>query len=215
MFTGIIKAIGSLRSARPVGGDMRLVIDAGGLDLSRVARGDSIAVSGVCLTVVEQGADWFAADVSRETLATTTLGGLGEGARVNLEQALAAGQQLGGHLVTGHVDGIGECIARRPEARSVRLEFRIPAALSRYVARKGSVCIDGVSLTVNGVAGQCFDVNIVPHTLEATVIGEYRPGVPVNIEVDIIARYLERLMQAREDPGIDRAKLEAYGYAAD
>ena len=138
----------------------------------------------------------FAADLSRETLSLTTLGGLGVGARVNIEKALVAGQPLGGHYVTGHVDGVGHVVSRRDDARSVRVEFEVPEALARYVARKGSVCVDGVSLTVNGVDGRRFDVNLVPHTLEVTTLGNLAPGRPVNLEVDIIARYLERMLES-------------------
>ena len=143
---------------------------------------------------VELTADAFKADLSRETLALTTAGQWQPGSAVNLEKALTAGQSLGGHYVTGHVDGVGEVVARHEDARSVRVEFEVPAELARYVARKGSVCVDGVSLTVNGVAGARFDVNLVPHTLERTILGDYRPGTRVNLEVDIIARYLERLL---------------------
>jgi riboflavin synthase len=160
-----------------------------------VQVGGSIAVSGACLTATALEAHAFAADVSRETLSLTTLGAAVPGTRVNIEKALQAGQALGGHYVTGHVDGVGEVIARHDDARSVRMEFEVPADLARYVARKGSICVDGVSLTVNGVSGRRFDVNLVPHTLEVTTLGDYRPGTRVNLEVDIIARYLERMLE--------------------
>jgi riboflavin synthase len=194
MFTGIVQGIGRVRAIEPRGGDVRLVFDTGEVSLDAVEPGGSIAVSGVCLTATQLDAAAFAADVSRETLSLTTLGGWTVGTRVNLEKALLAGQALGGHYVTGHVDGVGEVVARRDDARSVRMEFRVPAELARYVARKGSICVDGVSLTVNGVAEDRFDVNLVPHTLEVTTLGDLQAGSRVNLEIDVIARYLERLM---------------------
>lgn len=194
MFTGIVQGVGRIRSVEPRGGDVTMWIGTGDVSLADVAIGGSIAVNGCCLTAVELTADAFKADLSRETLALTTAGRWQPGSPVNLEKALTAGQALGGHYVTGHVDGVGEVVARHEDARSVRVEFELPAVLARYVARKGSICIDGVSLTVNGVAGTRFDVNLVPHTLEKTILGEYRPGTRVNLEVDIIARYLERLL---------------------
>jgi riboflavin synthase len=215
MFTGIIQATGRIRARRDVGGDVRLEIGSAGLDFGDVSRGDSIAVNGVCLTAVEVGPDWFAADCSRETLGLTSLGSLENRATVNLEKALVAGQPLGGHLVSGHVDGLGRCVLRTPEARSVRFEFEVPRGLSRYIARKGSICVDGVSLTINAVEGNRFGVNIVPHTLEATNIGGYVAGTVVNIEVDVIARYLEQLLRTREEDGIDLDKLKLHGFAAD
>ncbi len=199
MFTGIVQGVGAIAASEARGEDRRLRIDAAGLDLSQASPGDSIAVSGVCLTVVELGSASFAADVSNETLACTTLGGHGPGARVNLEKALTPATPLGGHLVSGHVDGVGEVLERREDARSVRMRLRVPAELARYVARKGSVCVDGVSLTVNDVAGRVFGVNLVPHTLASTTLGEFEPGRAVNIEVDLVARYLERLLAAREE----------------
>ncbi len=194
MFTGIIQALGELRESQPRGGDLRLHIGTGALDLADVALGDSIAVNGVCLTAVALTDGGFRADVSRETLDNTTLGGLGQGSRVNLEKALTPTTRLGGHLVSGHVDGVGEVLAVREAARSWQYRVRVPDALARYVARKGSICVDGVSLTVNDVAGSAFEINIVPHTFEATTIGDYRAGTRVNIEVDLVARYLERLV---------------------
>lgn len=193
MFAGIIQAIGTLRARRERGGDIELVVAADGLDLSRVRVGDSIAVSGVCLTVTQISGTSFASDVSRETLARTTLGGLTPGCRINLELALRAGDPIGGHLVSGHVDGMARLLTRRAEARSERFEFEVPAELARYIARKGSVCIDGVSLTVNEVQGARFTVNLIPHTLAVTTLGGLAAGGPVNIEVDLLARYLERL----------------------
>jgi riboflavin synthase len=194
MFTGIVQGVGKVRSIEPRGGDVRMWIDTGGVPLGDVAIGGSIAVNGCCLTAVELEPAAFAADLSRETLSLTTAGQWSPGTPVNLEKALTAGQALGGHYVTGHVDGVGQVVSRHDDARSVRVEFEVPAELARYVARKGSICVDGVSLTVNGVAGSRFDVNLVPHTLGVTVLGEYRPGSRVNLEVDIIARYLERLV---------------------
>ena len=193
MFTGIVAATGTIAAVRPTDGDVAVAIDCGELDLDDVTIGDSIAVNGCCLTVVRLDAGGFEADVSRETLSATTLGGFERGTRVNLEKALRAGQPLGGHYVTGHVDGVGAVAARRDDARSVRVEFELEPALARYVARKGSVCIDGVSLTVNEVAGTRFGVNLVPHTLAVTILGDYTVGTRVNVEVDIIARYVERL----------------------
>jgi riboflavin synthase len=195
MFTGIVQGVGSIRAVEARGGDVTLWIDTGPVPLADVQVGGSIAVSGACLTATALEAHAFAADVSRETLSLTTLGAAVPGTRVNIEKALQAGQALGGHYVTGHVDGVGEVIARHDDARSVRMEFEVPADLARYVARKGSICVDGVSLTVNGVSGRRFDVNLVPHTLEVTTLGDYRPGTRVNLEVDIIARYLERMLE--------------------
>jgi riboflavin synthase len=194
MFTGIVQGVGRIRSVEPRGGDVAMWIDTGGVPLAGVETGGSIAVNGCCLTAIDFDGDAFKADLSRETLALTTAGTWVPGTPVNLEKALTAGQALGGHYVTGHVDGVGEVVARHEDARSIRVEFEVPADLARYIARKGSVCIDGVSLTVNGVAGRRFDVNLVPHTLEVTILGGYRAGTRVNLEVDIIARYLERLV---------------------
>ncbi len=194
MFTGIVQGVGTVRAIEPRGGDVTLVFDTAGVSLADIELGGSIAVSGVCLTATRFDAASFAADVSRETLSLTTLGDWVVGSRVNLEKALLAGQALGGHYVTGHVDGVGELVSRHDDARSVRMEFRVPPELARYVARKGSICIDGVSLTVNGARGDRFDVNLVPHTLEVTTLGGLQPGSRVNLEVDIIARYVERMM---------------------
>jgi riboflavin synthase len=196
MFTGIVQGMGRIRSMEPRGGDVTLWIETGAVSLDDVQIGGSIAVSGVCLTATRLEGPAFAADVSRETLTLTTLGSAVPGTQVNIEKALQAGQPLGGHYVTGHVDGTGRVLARDEDARSVRVEFEVPPALARYVARKGSVCVDGVSLTVNGVDGVRFDVNLVPHTLELTTLGDAVPGTAVNLEVDIIARYLERLLEA-------------------
>jgi riboflavin synthase len=195
MFTGIIAATGRLAAATAKGGDLELGIDAAALDLKRVAIGDSVSVQGVCLTMTRLEGTVFYADVSRETMAKTTLGTLAPRARLNLEPSLRAGDPLGGHLVSGHVDAVGTLTAVERDARSWRLQFELPAPLMRYVAPKGSICINGVSLTVNEVGGRRFDVNIIPHTHEVTTLGELVIGAGVNIEIDVIARYIERLMQ--------------------
>jgi riboflavin synthase len=194
MFTGIIQAVGEVRRLEPRGGDVRLVIATGKLAMDGVVIGDSIAVNGTCLTAVALGGAEFAADVSRETLALTTLGALGPGSRVNLEKALTLSTPLGGHLVSGHVDGVGEVLEFREDGRAWRLRLQAPRELARYIAPKGSICVDGTSLTVNRVAGAEFELMIVPHTLEETIISGYRSGTRVNLEVDLIARYLERLV---------------------
>jgi len=196
MFTGIVQGVGRIRSVEPRGGDVTLWIETGPVPLADVQVGGSIAVSGACLTATALEAHAFAADVSRETLSLTTLGTAAAGTPVNIEKALTAGQPLGGHYVTGHVDGVGTVVSRQGDARSVRVEFEVPAELARYVARKGSICVDGVSLTVNGVRGRRFDVNLVPHTLELTTLAGCQAGTAVNLEVDIIARYLERMLEA-------------------
>lgn len=193
MFTGIVQAVGRISELTPRDGDFELAVDTGVLDLAACAVGDSVAVSGACLTMTRLEARRFAADVSRETLDRTILGGLAPGDPVNLELALRAGQALGGHYVTGHVDGVARVVDVREDARSWRVRFEVPAALSRYLAAKGSVTIDGVSLTVNEVEGRVFGVNLIPHTLEVTTLGTLVPGRKVNVEVDIIARYVERL----------------------
>ncbi|HKQ83691.1 MAG TPA: riboflavin synthase [Steroidobacteraceae bacterium] len=193
MFTGIVQAVGTIAAVEAQGGDVQLVVAASDLDLAAVQLGDSIAVNGCCLTVTRCEGARFWADVSRETLNVTTLGQLQAGSPVNLEKALTAGQALGGHYVTGHVDGIARVAEMTADARSTRMVFEVPQRLARYIARKGSVCIDGVSLTINGVGDTHFDVNLIPHTLEVTTLGQCQPGKQVNIEVDIIARYVERL----------------------
>lgn len=194
MFTGIIQAIGEIGACESRGGDLRLFIRTEPLSLAGVALGDSIAVEGVCLTVTALAPDGFSADVSRETLTLTTLGDARPGLPVNLEKALSLGQALGGHLVSGHVDGVGRLLSRHEEARSVRFEFEAPPDLSRYIARKGSVTVNGVSLTVNTVAQARFGVNLVPHTLAVTTLARLQPQDRVNLEVDLVARYLERLL---------------------
>lgn len=194
MFTGIVSCVGGLEDVEERSGDTRLRVDVAGLPVERLALGASIAVNGVCLTVTAREGTVVAFDVSRETLALTTLGRLAPGARLNLEPALTLADPLGGHLVSGHVDAVGEVVAIEPDARSTRVTFRLPEGLVRYVARKGSLCVDGVSLTVNEVAGDRAGVNLVPHTLGHTIMSDYRPGTAVNLEVDLVARYLERLL---------------------
>ncbi|MEA3303842.1 MAG: riboflavin synthase, partial [Pseudomonadota bacterium] len=218
MFTGIIQAQGSIAEMQQRGGDMRLQINADKLDLGDVFLGDSIAVNGVCLTVVEFTDRGFSADVSNETLLLTSLGGLKSGSPVNLEKALTLADRLGGHLVSGHVDGVGTVISRTNDGRSVRFVIEAPAVLARYIAHKGSICVDGTSLTVNAVDGASFELNIVPHTLKETIMGDYQEGSEVNLEVDLIARYLERLLLGDKAaiPGdkveIDEALLKKTGF---
>jgi riboflavin synthase len=205
MFTGIIIATGRVTSLTEKGGDLELGIDAGAgidagvLDLNRVAIGDSVSVQGACLTVTSKEGTRFYSDVSRETMAKTTLGALIPGSRVNLEPSLRAGDALGGHWVSGHVDAVGTLRELVQDARSWRLEFELPVSLMRFVAPKGSICVNGVSLTVNKVEGRRFDVNIIPHTLKVTTLGELKIDDGVNIEIDVIARYLERLMSKTEE----------------
>lgn len=194
MFTGIVQDVGRVKSREERGGDVRLVIEVDKLDLARTAIGDSICVQGVCVTVTELEGKAFAADLSRETLSLTTLGELQPDAYVNLEPALRAGDALGGHLVSGHVDGIARVTARAEDARSLRLTIAPPLELARYIARKGSVTIDGVSLTVNEVGDIDFGVNLIPHTQSVTTLGRLNVGSRVNIEVDQVARYVERLL---------------------
>lgn len=199
MFTGIVQALGKIQQHEPSGGDVRLTIDCGDLDLSSCQIGDSIAVNGVCLTAVELGAQSFVADLSKETLQCTSLGQVAAGSLVNLETALTLDKALGGHLVSGHVDGLANLVEMETDARSIRYCFEVEPELQHYIATKGSVTLDGTSLTVNGVEANRFDVNIVPHTQQKTVFQNYQVGTRVNIEVDIIARYLERLLQGRAE----------------
>lgn len=194
MFTGIIEAIGTIRALSPKGGDVRVYVETGKLDLGDVKLGDSIAVNGVCLTAVELPGNGFWADVSRETLACSAFIDLKIGSKVNLEKALTPTSRLGGHLVSGHVDGVGEVISREDNARAVQFKIRAPRELAKYIALKGSITVDGTSLTVNGVNGAEFELTIVPHTLGETVMADYRAGRQVNLEVDLLARYLERLL---------------------
>ena len=217
MFAGIVKAVGEILDQQDRGGDRSLTIGYPGAALGDLAIGASVAVNGVCLTVTALDAGRFTADVSAATLAVTTFGRLAPGARVNLEPSLKIGDSLDGHFVTGHVDGVAEIVAVAPVGRSTVLSVELPSPLARYVARKGSIALDGVSLTVNAVAERRFDVNIIPHTAAATVIGEYAVGSAVNIEVDVIARYLERLSEtepAAADTGITLEFLQRHGYAS-
>ena len=202
MFTGIIQAVGTVAAMQPSGGDLRLRIRTGKLSLDDVGLGDSICTNGVCLTVIELPGDGFWADVSVETLNFTTLGKLQPGARVNLEKALTPASRIGGHIVSGHVDGVGQVVSLTEDARSTRVELRAPEALAKYIAHKGSICVDGTSLTVNAVNGARFELNIIPQTMAETIFGEYHPDTAVNLEVDVIARYLERLVlgDAAADP---------------
>ena len=193
MFTGIVLAKGFISGVEKRGGDVRLCINAGDLDMSDVVLGDSVCVSGVCLTAIDPDANRFFADVSVETLSRTTLGDLNRGDAVNLEKSLRLSDRLGGHLVSGHVDALGRVASIEPDARSQRWRFEIPAHLARYVAAKGSICIDGVSLTVNDVDANTFGVNLIPHTIAVTTFADKKIGHCVNIEVDLIARYVERL----------------------
>ena len=217
MFTGIIQALGQVTSIEKRDGDIRLRVVSPEMDWSDVELGDSIATNGICLTAVDLPGDGYVADVSVETLNLTTLGQWKVGTRVNLEKALTPQSRLGGHIVSGHVDGVGEVISREPDARSERFKIRAPKALAKYIAHKGSITIDGTSLTVNEVNGDIFDLNIVPHTLEKTIIGEYRSGSTVNLEVDLIARYLERLLLGEKaaepnSSSITQAFLAENGY---
>ncbi len=214
MFTGIIAATGTVSRIQNIGGDWRLTIRSETLDLSSVQPGDSIAVSGVCLTALAPTSQQFSADVSRETLACTTLQHWHEGDLVNLELAMQPQSRLGGHIVSGHVDGVGELVSRLPDGRSERLVLRVPPALARYIAHKGSVCLDGVSLTVNEVNGNEFGVNIIPHTAERTTLHLFKVGRQVNVEVDVIARYLERLLQGAADTtqGLTLEQLARAGF---
>lgn len=195
MFTGIIQAIGQIEILEQKSEDVRLIIKVPTtFDIDKVHLGDSIAVNGVCLTVISKHTQSFAADVSHETLQVTSLGKLIPGNRVNLELALTLSTPLGGHLVSGHVDGLGQLIERRAEGRSIQLRFNYPPSLARYIAPKGSIGVDGVSLTVNRIDNTSFELNLIPHTLKATIMDEYQNGRWVNLEVDLIARYLERLL---------------------
>lgn len=197
MFTGIVQAKGRVAALERRGDDVRLHIDTANLSMDESAIGDSISVNGVCLTVVEKSGLGFWADVSIESLNRTTLGDLGTGDAVNLEPAVTPETAMGGHLVNGHVDATGTIVEREDDGRSVRFRFRLPANLARYVVEKGSICVDGISLTVNETGDDTFDVNIIPHTLEVTTLGEREVGVRVNLEVDIVARYVEKLLASR------------------
>lgn len=217
MFTGIIEAVGEIAAMQPRGGDMRLRIRSGKLDLADVQLGDSICTSGVCLTVTELPGDGYWCDVSNETLAFSTLGDLSVGSKVNLEKSLTPQSRLGGHIVSGHVDGVGEVVSFQEDGRSIRWVLRAPDNLARYIAHKGSICVDGTSLTVNAVHGAEFDLNIIPQTMQETIFGQYQAGTRVNLEVDVIARYLERLLQGEqaanpEASGITESLLAEHGF---
>jgi len=201
MFTGIIEGVGRLATLERRGGDVRLTVETGTLPFDAVQLGESIAVNGVCLTVVEFDTTSFAADASNETLALTTLGGLGAGDSLNLERAMRPTDRLGGHLVSGHVDGLGRVERIEPDARAQRWRFSAPAQLLRYIARKGSICVDGVSLTVNEVDDAGFDVALIPHTVAHTRFAQTNVGDAVNLEIDLVARYVERLLAGRNGLG--------------
>lgn len=215
MFTGIIEATGTVAALASKADGLRIHINSGKLDLGDVKLGDSIAVNGVCLTAVDLPGDGFWADVSTETLKRTSLAALRVGSRINLEKAMAAGDRFGGHMVSGHVDGMGQIVSRNDEGRFVRFKLRAPEELAKYIAEKGSITVDGTSLTVNAVDGNDFVLTIVPHTIQETIISDYAVGTRVNLEVDLVARYLERLLQhaSEEESGpITMEKLTQYGF---
>ncbi|CAA0079526.1 Riboflavin synthase [Zhongshania aliphaticivorans] len=214
MFTGIIEAVGTIAATELRGGDMRVQISSASLPMAEVKLGDSIASNGVCLTVVSILADGFWADVSNETLSLSTFAKAKVGQSVNLERAMLASSRLDGHIVSGHVDGVGSVLSCVADARSIRLAVEAPKSIEHYIASKGSICIDGVSLTVNKVNGNVLELNIVPHTAAETIIQHYRVGTEVNLEVDVVARYLERLLQAKKpaDSGISMATLAENGF---
>lgn len=216
MFTGIIESVGHIESIEDKGGDARVWIHTGKMDMTDVQLGDSIAMNGVCLTAIELRSDAYCADVSGETLALTSLKQLKAGSPVNLEKALTPTTRLGGHMVSGHVDGLGKVIDRYDDGRSVRFVIESPKSLARYIAMKGSITVDGTSLTVNRVDGCQFELNIVPHTLQETIMHSYQPGLEVNLEVDLIARYLERLVlgdkAAEAGEKLDAAFLAEHGF---
>lgn len=218
MFTGIIEAVGKVTSLTQTGGDVRLTIQAGKLDMGDVKLGDSIATSGVCLTVIDYGKDWYAADVSLETISRTSLANWKTGQLVNLEKALLPTTRLGGHLVSGHVDGLGEIIVKKQDARSIYFEVKAPDALAKYLAEKGSITVDGISLTINHLNGAVLSLNLVPHTGVETTIHQWQVGSTVNLEVDVLARYIERLLlgdkaaQPTAKSGIDMSFLAQNGF---
>ncbi|WP_349998913.1 riboflavin synthase [Stenotrophomonas lacuserhaii] len=194
MFTGIIEGLGHLAARETLGGDVRFTFHVGSLPFDNVQLGESIAINGVCLTVIAFDAHTFQADASTETLGLTTLGQLAEGAVINLERAMRPTDRLGGHLVSGHVDGLGQVLSIHDDARAQRWRFAAPAALRRYIAKKGSICVDGVSLTVNEVDEEGFDVALIPHTVSHTAFSNTAVGSAVNLEIDLVARYVERLL---------------------
>lgn len=210
MFTGIIESIGHISRIEPKGSDARIFVETGKLNLDDVQLGDSIAVNGVCLTAVELPGNGFVADVSGETLSRTAFSQLKAGSAVNLEKALTPTTRLGGHMVSGHVDGVGEVTSRSDDGRSVHFQIKAPDELARYIAEKGSITVNGISLTVNGVDGAIFDLNIVPHTLQETTMESFQTGTRVNLEVDLIARYLERMMlgDRAAESGVEGISME-------
>lgn len=214
MFAGIVRGKGRIAGVEPRGGDCVVSVDLAGLALGPLEAGASVAINGVCLTALEPVSGRFRADVSSETLAVTTLGRLRAGDAVNVETSLRLGDPVDGHLVYGHVDAVGTVTGLEPEARSTRLSIEVPAALARYIAAKGSVAVDGVSLTVNRVAGAAFEVNVIPHTREVTIIGGYGVGTTVNIEVDMMARYAERLA-GQATQAITIETLRQHGFTGD
>ncbi|MCH8945143.1 MAG: riboflavin synthase [Proteobacteria bacterium] len=212
MFTGLIKAKGSITAMNRRGGDVRMTVSSDALPWSEYDLGESIAVNGVCLTAVALHDNGFDTDVSVETLDVTALGNLVTGSDVNLEPAISLGARLGGHFVSGHIDCVGNVTSKSADARSIRLAIEVPAEFSRYLARKGSVCVDGVGLTINEVSGNTFESNIIPHTADVTIMGGYTVGTAVNVEVDLLARYIERLISKDRD-GISIEFLKDHGYA--
>jgi len=219
MFTGLVETVGQISAIESQGGDASVVIDAKGLNVAAIVLGDSISVSGVCLTVTKIKGSCVWMDVSKETINCTNFNNLTRGSSVNLEQAVTPTTRLGGHLVSGHVDGVGAVEFIRDDGRSVRIGIRVPASLAKYIAVKGSICVDGVSLTVNNVEGDVFDVNIIPHTMEKTVLRFYTAGSRVNLEVDVVARYLERLLSAGSEgadgSALSKTFLMQNGFAAE
>lgn len=216
MFTGIIEAVGSVVLKQAKGGDLKVRIATANLDLGDVKLGDSIAVNGVCLTVIEQFADGFSADISNETVAHTRWNDIEVGESVNLEKAMMPTSRLGGHIVSGHVDGLAQVVDRQEDARSIRFKVSAPENLAKYIAHKGSITVDGVSLTVNAVNGNVFELNIVPHTAKETTLYGFQPGRVVHIEVDVIARYLERLISGQQESkssNISEGFLAEHGFA--
>ena len=219
MFTGIIEALGLVSRLERINSEWRLEINTGSLNLDDVKIGDSISVNGCCLTVVSLGVSSFSADVSNETLSCTSLSTLKSGSPTNLEKAMAASGRFGGHIVSGHVDGVGTLYSQKEDGQSRRLVFEAPSEISRYIAGKGSICVDGVSLTVNAVMNNQFSINVIPHTQKETIIGSYVEGQKVNLEVDLFARYLERLLDETGRNGLDKTEsklskefLEVHGF---
>lgn len=218
MFTGIIESVGTVKSLQRIDGDVRIQIAVGGLDMSDVKLGDSIATSGICLTVIDFGTDWFSADISVESLNRTIVQNWRVGTRVNLEKALLPTTRLGGHIVSGHVDGVAEISLKRQDARSIYFEVTCPTTLAKYLSEKGSITIDGISLTINHLRGNIVSLNLVPHTAEKTTISDWQVGTKVNIEVDVLARYIERLLlgdkasQTSPSSNIDMAFLAQHGF---